>query len=458
MPLRRLLVRSRLAYAYLKGLMVPDVVSQKDSVVLLAPLLVIENAPLSFKPAVRSPRPLSINMTISSLRLHKSTHAAAWLLERIGDFMGAISTILNDLGSTSEQLTKLEANVESADHILHAKDQRDLWFVLLTEVYFKLSKEPLPTHPKTELNSHLKLLELIPNNTDIVPDGGIAQSPAIHLGPISPLPGQMRTDLSALAVGTQSELDAPDASSFFLMLAHRIMGAVVEHVPLPLIIYHIVQTQKGAKLSDHHDLILSMLESHVYHRELFQVAARIIAADSFQLITLISQSRAHGFRPFRGQCESCHRLLHIRAMFENERKENLVVFSCRHTFHRTCLDKALELAARALSIEFYQDYGLWCTLCGLGRKDLHRHLKGKGKIVSKPLSDTAHGLKDAPYQLDQKFDQLQRAQNRGSPMISILQSLNPTHSPTDMNDIADVIDMGGGVEAGNTSSYMNFGF
>ncbi|KAJ1330173.1 hypothetical protein BSLG_009597 [Batrachochytrium salamandrivorans] len=336
----------RLAYAYLKGLMVPDVVSQKDSVVLLAPLLVIENAPLSFKPAVRSPRPLSINMTISSLRLHKSTHAAAWLLERIGDFMGAISTILNDLGSTSEQLTKLEANVESADHIY----------------------EPLPTHPKTELNSHLKLLELIPNNTDIVPDGGIAQSPAIHLGPISPLPGQMRTDLSALAVGTQSELDAPDASSFFLMLAHRIMGAVVEHVPLPLIIYHIVQTQKGAKLSDHHDLILSMLESHVYHRELFQVAARIIAADSFQLITLISQSRAHGFRPFRGQCESCHRLLHIRAMFENERKENLVVFSCRHTFHRTCLDKALELAARALSIEFYQDYGLWCTLCGLGRK------------------------------------------------------------------------------------------
>ncbi|KAH6567507.1 hypothetical protein BASA60_009007 [Batrachochytrium salamandrivorans] len=474
----------RLAYAYLKGLMVPDVVSQKDSVVLLAPLLVIENAPLSFKPAVRSPRPLSISrglfhnqhphvypesyynrlillmcefepgrvlsflielndafdkfpynvdMTISSLRLHKSTHAAAWLLERIGDFMGAISTILDDLGSTSEQLTKLEANVESADHILRrslreralslldcsirvcerstlvldAKDQRDLWFVLLTEVYFKLSKEPLPTHPKTELNSHLKLLELIPNNTDIVPDGGIAQSPAIHLGPISPLPGQMRTDLSALAVGTQSELDAPDASSFFLMLAHRIMGAVVEHV-----------------------------------------AARIIAADSFQLITLISQSRAHGFRPFRGQCESCHRLLHIRAMFENERKENLVVFSCRHTFHRTCLDKALELAARALSIEFYQDYGLWCTLCGLGRKDLHRHLKGKGKIVSKPLSDTAHGLKDAPYQLDQKFDQLQRAQNRGSPMISILQSLNPTHSPTDMNDIADVIDMGGGVEAG----------
>ncbi|KAK6097241.1 hypothetical protein MT418_002866 [Batrachochytrium dendrobatidis] len=519
----------RLLYNYLKGLLVPNSYLQQDSVVISPALLLIDDNstttrrttrtiplttaasrlrkntsrlfPQSFYDTVItlmsefdpndvhpyllwlndtcSGFPYSLDTVFSALRLYHVTHATAWLLERTGDFTGALSVLLADLIVILEQLFEKfkvpsDLSVDTLKHnatslvdlavgvcersaaALDPSEQLDIWLLFLTEIYFKLFLHQPPRDLKTDMFSIASIANPPPTTTHSCINEQLSDSchsPTLVLSLQSSLPHQDHSDILNTISQNSHNLDASDMSAFLGSIARLVVSAVVGHVPLPLVIHKIVQTQKNAKFEDHRDLIFSMLESHVYHRELYHAATRIIAADTFRLAASLNISRSKGFRPFRGQCESCRRLLHIRAMYESEAEETLVVFACRHAFHRVCLDTALELAAQALAIEYHLDYGLWCPVCGRKQKDMHKHFKGKAKTVYKSLPDLANGFKDTPCELDKKYLQLQHAQFQSVPMITAFHSLNSASFASSTNETLDIIDMNDNPVVGDGSSF-----
>ncbi|KAL2915668.1 hypothetical protein HK105_204853 [Polyrhizophydium stewartii] len=525
----------RLVYAYLKGLVAPaQFTPEQRAVVLPSAALVIDITeqpaskparPLSMvsttgrKPAQQHPTqpaeyfdrfirlmcrfdpaqvhpylvwlgdtyegfPYTVATVIDVVREHEITDAAAWILERTGDFAGALQVLIASLRKLADAVIDAESRAESdasppptaaaaasrlavlsqlelaigvcerASLALEDLDQRELWSMLLTEVYFQLPRSQLPTAAR-DILAHGE-----PQAGALGLSG--ATSPARSGSPVLSLPSSSSPmQLQLTTHGTPmrradpgAEAENPDdlqtvgTGEFFFALARRVMNAVVAHVSLPSIIYKIVQTQQGARLADHRDLIFSMLDSHLYHRELFQAATRIIAADSYRLLASTYAAKTRGFRPARGQCEACRRLLHVRAMFEHEHDENVVVFACRHAFHRSCLETALQAQADRLGIEFYEDYGLWCPICGRRRKDLRKHLKGKGKVVLKSMPDIAGGFKDTPHQLELKFARIRQIESRAVPMIDVLRALAPAHAFSGRaghaEDLGDVVDMNDG--------------
>ncbi|KAI8929007.1 Golgi CORVET complex core vacuolar protein 8-domain-containing protein [Entophlyctis helioformis] len=440
--------------------------------------------------------PFDIETVIQTVRSSHVTDATAWMLERTGDFTGALSAILGELSGMAEQLVAhrnqgappvvqdqttnpapaalstdsaaasaatariaiaslLELAIalcERASLVLEDPDQRALWFSLLSEIYFKLPQSCLPPASVPSVDgvalSRSPPLSLIaqPSEPATAPEPTHAST---HSGPSSSLsvslagsasasapqstlssPGLTprqggvsepvhETSQQAVAAGAQP-LDAhDDVQAFCMGLARRVMNAVVGHVSLPEIIFHIVQTQQGARLADHRDMIFSMLDSHDYHREMFQAATRIIAADTYRLLEAAFAAHTRGLRPIRGQCEACRRLLHVRAMFDEERDEQLVLFDCRHTFHKTCLETSLEAAADRMGLDGYQDYGLWCPVCGRRKHELRKHLKGKGKQILKSMPDLAKGFTDTPRVFDSKVDQLDEVLGHRRPLISL---------------------------------------
>eukprot|EP00842_Homolaphlyctis_polyrhiza_P002032 jgi/Hompol1/282/HPOL_000397-RA len=363
--------------------------------------------------------PYTVEHVIVVLRQHNIADATAWILERTGDYPGALATLLANMLTIANRIletttsasyssprsispsSQLEADTtkaadgkqyrasmlamlesciglcERSTAVLDEKDQKDLWFMLLTRIYFELPQ------------LHAQHDRSMPH-----PDGLQNKVAAVHMAvsPRSPVHLQEHSSNSDVKHGVAIDIDASTSAKFFNDLARLVMNAVVGHVPLPSIIYHVVQSQKGATFADHRDMIFSMLDSHVYQRELYQAATHITNDDSFKLLATVIETHRHGLRPIRGQCEQCHRLLHVRAMFEHEHEQSLVVFACRHAFHRLCLEIEMEAFASKAGIDFIADYGLWCTVCGKNRREFKRHRKGKAKAILKSQIELFHRL------------------------------------------------------------------
>ena len=352
--------------------------------------------------------PYDANTVLPAMKTYNVSDASAWILEQASDYSGALDVILERIEAlimldpskwTKDCRFSVLSFVDLAIGICarslcrpNPEQMLELWFRLVSKIYLKL----LPFQAPRTIEHHPKQEMISPTSSLLVPIRPSAVSP------------------------TRIAVDEATPEDFVFLVARKVMDAVLAHVPLSLVIMNMLQAQQVARVLDHRDLLFSMLDVQLYQRELFSASTRIIQEDTFRMLQHSLYNHTKGLRPIKGQCEVCHRLFHVRAMYDDERDERLVMFSCRHTFHHSCLVGAMNGASARMGLESADDYDFWCTVCGRPKSALTKTRKGKAKLLVKSEPDVSVSEYDTPRMFDRKVDFLYDLYDNKKPMVTIL--------------------------------------
>lgn len=133
--------------------------------------------------------------------------------------------------------------------------------------------------------------------------------------------------------------DAVNSSPQGRDLASQVMDAMTGHIPLPTILLHIVQVQQRASLGDYRDMIDSMLTVNSYEQELYLATNDLVLTEVYNDFDSLVRSRRRAFKPARGFCRGCRKVIHLQAMRYDDRESEIVVMACQHSYHLDCLKK-----------------------------------------------------------------------------------------------------------------------
>ncbi|KAJ3030539.1 UNVERIFIED_CONTAM: Vacuolar protein sorting-associated protein 8 [Siphonaria sp. JEL0065] len=184
-----------------------------------------------------------------------------------------------------------------------------------------------------------------------------------------------------------------DAITYQLMNAFRsmlrkIVTSMVLHIKLPAILTHLLNSMTDSRFGELRRTIFIMLEAYSFDSQLFETANRILSKDAHELNKTFVQHRHKAFRPMKGQCGVCRRLLHIDSAVEREEElfDQFVVFECRHIFHERCLQSEIE--SKNSDVFHFGRCDYWCVVCEVlnengvrtFKRDVLERMKGdKGK-------------------------------------------------------------------------------
>jgi vacuolar protein sorting-associated protein 8 len=157
-----------------------------------------------------------------------------------------------------------------------------------------------------------------------------------------------------------------------------------EHVPIQTIILRLTSSKGGDALRNYRNILTDLLDmcnssTQTLHMSL-NVATRQLLSDVRMKLS-VAQS---GIIP-KERCELCKRLMHIRAMEEDERRDNVIVFTCGHIYHEPCLLKGLSLVLTYPVSPGHQSE-VFCVACGVDKHSLRRAQKGKKGLIEPRLS------------------------------------------------------------------------
>lgn len=102
------------------------------------------------------------------------------------------------------------------------------------------------------------------------------------------------------------------------------------YVPIRIIMQKIVRDHSTAPFSDFKQIIIAMLDTYHYERNILETAKRLFDTDHFTAHKDYQRTISKGFRSTRKPfCTLCE-----RPFFGNAQ---LTIFSCEHTFHLVCI-------------------------------------------------------------------------------------------------------------------------
>ncbi len=133
--------------------------------------------------------------------------------------------------------------------------------------------------------------------------------------------------------------DAAHASAYSHDFTSQVMAAMTAHIPLPTILLHVVQVQNRARLGDYRDMIDSMLMVNNYEKELYVATNELVLTEVYSDFDSLVKSRRKGFKPVRGFCQGCRKVLHLQHMRYEERESEIVILACHHSYHLDCFRK-----------------------------------------------------------------------------------------------------------------------
>ncbi|KAI8854737.1 hypothetical protein BC829DRAFT_379534, partial [Chytridium lagenaria] len=213
--------------------------------------------------------PYPLDKVLSLCETAQIHPASLWLIERMGDFKGALRLVSNLLQGYFAQIEKEIAELrgdhkeeEISSGKLSKEDQAELWFCLM----------------------------------DAVLDFQLQVSLTFGASPLTPGP-------PTLPLQSCHMLNSHAAVSVMLRLLEDLVGKVSASSILGRILQ---ATQSKATFGEYKDIIFCMLESHSYERELLQAVQEL-------KVKTAKRTRARALRPDRGHCGICKRPIHTDA-------------------------------------------------------------------------------------------------------------------------------------------------
>jgi hypothetical protein len=150
---------------------------------------------------------------------------------------------------------------------------------------------------------------------------------------------------------------------------------VTQHLDVCVILEALVEKEGDKQLGKYKKCIISLLaqnsEESVSLEISLDLAKRGLELDQESHFSASNIAFTADFQ----QCELCKRSL-ISEITDSEFNKNIVVCSCRHAFHESCLVDGLYLLL-SHSVNPKQSGSLFCVVCGLDPSSLRRMQKGK---------------------------------------------------------------------------------
>ena len=168
------------------------------------------------------------------------------------------------------------------------------------------------------------------------------------------------------------------------LLETRVISAASEHISMIHILQDILDTQGREHLGSYQVLMGKIMDAIHHETETLDIALGVAMQSLFKDQLSCIKLRQKAMTTHFGQCQLCKRLLHIRAMTEEEQDEKIVIFYCKHAYHETCLEHAIALVVSHPVV--YQKDTLWCVTCGCPPDELQKARKGKASHRSQPPS------------------------------------------------------------------------
>ncbi|KAI9329341.1 Golgi CORVET complex core vacuolar protein 8-domain-containing protein [Obelidium mucronatum] len=143
----------------------------------------------------------------------------------------------------------------------------------------------------------------------------------------------------------------------------KTVKAMVLHIKLPAILVHLLNSMNHSRFGELRRTIFIMIEEYSFESQLFATASRILSDDAYELNKQLVRHRHQGFRPMKGQCGVCRRLLHIDTAAERveELSDHFCVFECQHIFHERCLRS--EIDSKNADLFHFSRADYWCVVC-----------------------------------------------------------------------------------------------
>lgn len=237
--------------------------------------------------------------------------ASTYLLERTGDVAGALSMILQ----RSEQSIASLCSLYNDDSQLQVLENEEKKLNPIVDVAIILCKRNSTSLPENESqNLWFRLLDTLVNPMRMIKT--------------------KRNRKRAYIRHIDSEDQLPPGIQFvtrvFTDCLTKILQSMMGFIPIRIIMQKIVRDHSTAPFSDFKQIIIAMLDTYNYERNILETAKRLFDADHFREHKTYRKTIQKGFRSSRkSKCTLCERpfLGNIQ----------LTIFSCEHSFHSICV-------------------------------------------------------------------------------------------------------------------------
>ncbi|XP_021918193.1 LOW QUALITY PROTEIN: vacuolar protein sorting-associated protein 8 homolog [Zootermopsis nevadensis] len=246
--------------------------------------LLCEFSPEKVYPYIISSEGYRLDNALKITKRFSQVEATAFLLEKTGDFQGALSLMMEKLnGLLAEETTEnIDTNELSSlsskcvglcqrgSAMLDEKSRQALWFPLLETLM----------HPQR-------------------------REKPVHL------------------------------SAVLKEMTQQLLMSMSAYVSLPAVIQVILMdpAYKGGKFGDIRELMIGMLSSSCYEETLLQATARLLSTDLHHQLAKLLAASNQGISPRSLFCAMCQNFLHNLRDDDHD-----IVFRCGHAYHASCLE------------------------------------------------------------------------------------------------------------------------
>ncbi|XP_068082015.1 vacuolar protein sorting-associated protein 8 homolog isoform X2 [Anabrus simplex] len=221
-----------------------------------------------------------LDQALQIMKQHKQVEATAYLLEKTGDFQGALNLLLTKLDAEIEQALDSSSNTNLVDltgHLiglcqrgsamLDETGRRAMWFPLLESLM----------RPQRELQSKHPVLQ---------------------------------------------------------ELTQQLLTSMSGYVSLPAMLQVILKdpAYTGGKFGDIRELMMGMLTNSCYEETLLQTTSRLLGTDLHHKLAKLMAESQRALSPRSFVCVLCR-----KALDTIKDTENCVLFKCGHFYHSSCL-------------------------------------------------------------------------------------------------------------------------
>eukprot|EP00698_Gefionella_okellyi_P019588 TRINITY_DN6022_c0_g1_i1.p1 TRINITY_DN6022_c0_g1~~TRINITY_DN6022_c0_g1_i1.p1 ORF type:complete len:1522 (-),score=360.42 TRINITY_DN6022_c0_g1_i1:629-5194(-) len=243
--------------------------------------------------------------------------AVAYLLERTGDFVGAMTLTLQDLVHKVVALEKaFAADPRSADDSQFSGDE--------------LPDMPALKDVQEVLGAGTALCQRNSQQLEV------QESQLLWFRLLDTLADVHRKYQAQLASSAKQPVSVVRLERVLQRLLRTILSDMMGYLPLPSIIAKVVRDHRMDQFGEFRSIIMGMLDTYRYERSLLLSAKRLIENDTFRSARSLSSKRARAITPKTSVCGQCNYSLANPPEFVGAAAV-VSVFNCGHGFHSGCM-------------------------------------------------------------------------------------------------------------------------
>lgn len=118
---------------------------------------------------------------------------------------------------------------------------------------------------------------------------------------------------------------------FLTPLMSIILSSMIGFIKLESILFKIVKEHGDNELGDFKPIILSMLDTYTYEKEILKIANHLIENDTNSAIMELKKKRTKGYKPKSKECGICNTSILYSSI-------PIIIFFCGHSFHQSCIN------------------------------------------------------------------------------------------------------------------------